>query len=96
MLCMGGSESRYHARPSCGKCFVNNVKKILRPPTHPFEAILLYDRNQLIRHVILCFRLPYPYMYGVGRLQQRTTCVFQMYDNIAERGHAGGLNCLDI
>ena len=28
-------------------------------------------------------------MYGVGRLQQRTTCVFnqfQSYDNIAEKG----------
>ena len=31
---------------------------LLRPPAHPFEAILLYDRNQLKRHVILCFRLP--------------------------------------
>ncbi len=34
-------------------------------------------------------------MYGVGRLQQRTTCVFtqfQLYDNIAERGGVGGLN----
>ncbi len=30
----------------------------------------------------------------VGRLQQRTTCVFnqfQIYDNIAEKGCAGGL-----
>ncbi len=34
-------------------------------------------------------------MYGVGRLQQITTCVFnqfQIYDNIAEKGCAGGLN----
>ena len=34
-------------------------------------------------------------MYGVGRLQQRTTCVFnqfQAYDNIAEKGAVGGLN----
>ncbi len=30
----------------------------LRPPTPPIEAILLYERNQLKRHVILCFRLP--------------------------------------
>ncbi len=33
-------------------------------------------------------------MYGVGRLQQRTICVFnqfQIYDNIAEKGCAGGL-----
>ena len=33
-------------------------------------------------------------MYGVGRLQQRTTCVFnqfQIFDNIAEKGCAGGL-----
>ncbi len=33
-------------------------------------------------------------MYGVGRLQPRTTCVFyqfQIYDNIAEKGCAGGL-----
>ncbi len=29
----------------------------LRPPTPPFEAIL-HDRNQLKRHVILCFRPP--------------------------------------
>ncbi len=34
-------------------------------------------------------------MYGIGRLQQRTTCdcnQFQTYDNIAEKGSAGGLN----
>ncbi len=34
-------------------------------------------------------------IYGVGRLQQRTTCVFyqfQIFDNIAEKGGAGGLN----
>ncbi len=33
-------------------------------------------------------------MYGVGRLQQRTMCVFnqfQIYINIAEKGCAGGL-----
>ncbi len=33
-------------------------------------------------------------MYDVGRLQQRTTCVFnqfQIYDNITEKGCAGGL-----
>ncbi len=30
----------------------------LRPPAAPFEAILLYDRNQLKRHLIICFRLP--------------------------------------
>ena len=33
-------------------------------------------------------------MYGVGRLKQRKTCVFnqfQIYDNIAEKGCAGGL-----
>ena len=29
----------------------------LRPPAHPFEAILLYGRNRFKRHVILCFRL---------------------------------------
>ncbi len=34
----------------------------LRPPAHPFEAILLYDRNQLKLHVILSFRLPKPYI----------------------------------
>ena len=36
-------------------------------------------------------------MYGVGRLQQRTTCVFnqfQIYDNIAEKGYAGGLKII--
>ncbi len=33
-------------------------------------------------------------MYGFGRLQRRTICVFnqfQPYDNIAEKGGAGGL-----
>ena len=33
-------------------------------------------------------------IYGFGRLKQRTTCVFnkfQSYDNIAEKGCAGGL-----
>ena len=40
-------------------------------------------------------------MYGFGRLQQRTTCVFtgnqfQPYDNIAEKGCAGGLNSSDV
>ncbi len=38
-------------------------------------------------------------MYGFGRLQQRTTCVFNqfhMYDNIAEKGCAGGLNQITI
>ena len=36
--------------------------------------------------------------YGVGRLQQRTTRVFnqfQIYDNIAEKGCAGGLKPKD-
>ena len=54
----------------------------LRPPTPPFVAILLYNRNEVKRHVILCFRIP---------------CVFnqfQSYDNIAEKGCAGGLKQL--
>ena len=54
----------------------------LRPPAHPFEAFLLYDRNQLKRCVI-------------GGLKQRITCVFKqfrIYDNIAEKGGGvGGL-----
>ncbi len=36
-------------------------------------------------------------MYGVGRLQQRITCnfnQFQIYDNTAEKGCAGGLKSL--
>ncbi len=41
-----------------------DIEGFLDPPSHPFEAILLYDRNKLKGHVILCFRL-----------QQRTTCV---------------------
>ncbi len=48
------------------KCFYDyNATSIgitLRPPAHPFEAILLYDRNQLKLHVILSFRLPKPYI----------------------------------
>ena len=38
--------------------------------------------------------LSFYFIYGVGRLQQKTTCVFnqfQSYDNIAEKGFAGGL-----
>ena len=38
--------------------------------------------------------IAFPFIYGVGRLQQRTMCVFnqfQSYDNIAEEGCAGGL-----
>ncbi len=31
---------------------VSDIMLILRPPTQPFEAILLYDQNQLKRHVI--------------------------------------------
>ncbi len=38
--------------------------------------------------------IAFHFMYGVDRLQQRTTCVFyqfQIYDNIGEKGGAGGL-----
>ena len=57
---------------------------MLRPPAHPFEAILLYDRNQLKTHYILCFRLS----IGDDTIIKQTL----LYDNIAEKGCAGGLN----
>ena len=40
---------------------INQANPALRPPAHPSEAILLYDRNQLKFYVILSFRLPKPY-----------------------------------
>ena len=70
----------------CSNSFIYSKHFRLRPPAHPFEAILLYDWNQLI--------IAFHFMYAVGRLQQRTTCVFnqfQIYDHIAEKGCAGGL-----
>ena len=42
-------------------------------------------------HKVIAFH----FMYGVGRLQQRTTCVFnlfQSYGNIAEKGCAVALS----
>ncbi len=41
--------------------------------------------------------IAFHFMYGVGRLQRRTACVFyqfQIFDNIAEKGGAGGLKIL--
>ncbi len=73
----------------------------LRPPAHNFEAILLYDRNQLKRHVALCFRLPFLSIWMCSNqwqaglmwyLPQKNLNQFQTYDNIAEKGCAGGLN----
>ena len=51
----------------------DKVQMTLRPPTPPFEAILLYGRNRLKRKNNVCFNQ------------------FQIYDNIAEKGCAGGL-----
>ena len=39
--------------------------------------------------------IAFHFMYGIGRLQQRTTCFFnqfQIYDKIGVKGCAGGLN----
>ncbi len=51
----------------------------------------------LSSHILLKCHLTiiaFHFMYGFGRLQQRTTCVFnqfQPYDNIVGKGCAGGL-----
>ncbi len=38
--------------------FILPLPCFVKATNTPFEAILLYDQNQLKRHNILCFRLP--------------------------------------